>query len=159
MAKSAERDTGRESYPVLSTRSNFASSYSCLSPPLSSTSTTRVAKLSMPGRLFRPPPSNFQEQAGSWPQKGDWSFRGTLSKTCRSDTSRECSSNLRIRPIRIFPTGNRPRGIDKAIRCRRISPTNSLHRRPLLVFRPLRLFLSLTRINRSYSLACKWYGR
>lgn len=105
MAKSAERDTGRESYPVLSTRSNFASSYSCLSPPLSSTSTTRVAKLSMPGRLFRPPPSNFQEQAGSWPQKGDWSFRGTLSKTCRSDTSRECSSNLRIRRFEFSQRG------------------------------------------------------
>ena len=41
-------------YPVLSTRSNFAPSYLCLSPPLSSTSTARVAKLSMPGRLFRP---------------------------------------------------------------------------------------------------------
>lgn len=93
VAKSARRGTRRElsGYPVLSTRSNFASSYLCSSPPLSSTSTTRVAKLSMPGRLFRPPPSNFQKQAGSWPQKGGWSFRGTLSKTCRSDTSRECS--------------------------------------------------------------------
>lgn len=30
----------------------------------------------------RPPLPNFQKQAGSWPQKGGWSFCGTLSKTC-----------------------------------------------------------------------------
>lgn len=32
--------------------------------------------------LDGPPLPNFQKQAGSWPQKGGWSFCGTLSKTC-----------------------------------------------------------------------------
>lgn len=61
-------------------------------------------------------PSNFRKQAGSWPQKGGWSFRGTLSKTCRSDTSRrERSSNSGRRNDPNFPREYRQR-IDKPIR-------------------------------------------
>lgn len=141
-------------YPVLSTRSNFAPSYLCLSPPLSSTSTARVAKLSMPGRLFRP----LQLSETSWqlaskgrlviPRNafenlsvGHKSSRAflQLGKAKRSEFSQGISS----------PPGS----INRFVR-RPIPPTDSRFSRT----RPLRLFLSLTRI-RSYRPACKCHAR
>lgn len=99
-------------------------------------------------------PSNFRKQAGSWPQKGGWSFRGTLSKTCRSDTSRrERSSNSGRRNDPNFPREYRRGSINRFVR-RPIPPTDSRFSRT----RPLRLFLSLTRI-RSYGPACKCHAR
>lgn len=138
-------------YPVLSTRfPNFASRYLCSSPPpLSSASSTRVAKLSMPGRLFRrPSPPQLSETSWQLASKGRLVIlRNAFENLCRTDTSRRTFSNLRrqARPTRVFP------------RNRFASNKFSRFSSEFTISFPISLFLSfVTRINRScYANACQ----
>lgn len=56
-------------------------------PPLSSASNFTREIVDAPAAYLD---GNFQEQAGSWPQKAGWSFRGTLPGTYRSDVAECC---------------------------------------------------------------------